>query len=263
MFLQTVRVTKPDPLKFMGYELGSVTTFKHDGNECLCIINGEFTGEKMRTVLDKFINKYICCSKCKLPEIVLKVEGGKIKGDCKSCGNNSLLDNKHRMASYIVKSSVTTGEVTKKKGKQGDKGGQVSEAEEKKVTKKRVKKVRAFSDPAIKAFRDKLKEKNYPMSDKDETVAELLKTYVAVFQRNREEEGATKKRNVQRAYRNLKVLKIPLEKQSMYGYLLFNSLFSMNIANQIEKEAGVLSNLYEVGCSNRSEVTEVLRCNTK
>lgn len=229
----------------MGYELGSVTTYKQDRKECLCIINGEFEEDKMQTVLDRFIIKYVCCSKCKLPEIVLKIEEGKIKGDCKSCGNNVLLDNKHRMASYIVKSASTT-DGKKKKGKQGDKNEAADKAAKLFAAKKRVKKEKVLSDPAVKLFKTKLTEKNFPLNDKDETIKSLAETYSEVFQKNRKAEGATKKKNIEKAYRNLRALKIPVEKQVLYGYFIFNTLFTKNIANQVDKEASVLKDIYEV-----------------
>lgn len=246
----------------MGYELGSVTTFKQDRKECLCIINGEFEEDKMQSVLDRFIIKYVCCSKCKLPEIVLKIEDSKIKGDCKSCGNNNLLDNKHRMASYIVK-SASTNDTKRKKGNKGGKGGDTDTAAQLLTAKRRVRKERVFSDPSVKLFREKLAEKNYPLDAKDETIVGLLTAFSEVFHKNRKAEGATKKKNIKKAYRNLKVLKIPLDKQILYGYLIFNTLFTKNIANQIDKEGSILKDMFEVHLNYVSEVTETLRCNTK
>jgi translation initiation factor 5 len=53
--------------------------------------------------MDKFIEKYVCCPKCKLPEMYLTVNGDKINGKCDSCPFVGELDNKHRLASFIIK----------------------------------------------------------------------------------------------------------------------------------------------------------------
>lgn len=53
--------------------------------------------------MDKFIEKYVCCPKCKLPEMYLTVNGEKINGKCDSCPFVGELDNKHRLASFIIK----------------------------------------------------------------------------------------------------------------------------------------------------------------
>jgi translation initiation factor 5 len=72
----------------------------------------------LRKVLDKFIEKYICCPKCKLPEMHMQVIGDKIQGKCDSCPFVGDLDNKHKLATFIIKNppvakSMATGKVVK------------------------------------------------------------------------------------------------------------------------------------------------------
>jgi len=62
-------------LKFMGHELGSQTTCKGKGNDIDYIINGSFTDPEIKTMIDKFIEKYVICEKCTYPEITLKIKG--------------------------------------------------------------------------------------------------------------------------------------------------------------------------------------------
>lgn len=107
-------------LKFFGNEKASQTTFKEAGgkNNTQFIINGDFTEEELRKVLDKFIDKYICCPKCKLPEMHMQVVGDRIIGKCDSCPFVGDLDNKHRLAAFIIKNpplakSMATGKVVK------------------------------------------------------------------------------------------------------------------------------------------------------
>ena len=107
-------------LKFFGFEKASSTTFKEAGgkNNTNYIINGDFSEEELRKVLDKFIEKYICCPKCKLPEMHMSVIGEKINGKCDSCPFVGELDSKHSLAKFIIKNpplakNMATGKVVK------------------------------------------------------------------------------------------------------------------------------------------------------
>jgi len=57
----------------------------------------------MRKNLDKFIEKYILCQKCKLPEMLIKIKNNKVIGNCECCGVKSELDNTHRLATFILR----------------------------------------------------------------------------------------------------------------------------------------------------------------
>merc|ERR1711957_65473 len=59
--------------------------------------------------VDKFIEKYVLCSGCNLPEIDLQVKKGNICATCKACGWRGDLDNMHKVASFIVKNPPDTG----------------------------------------------------------------------------------------------------------------------------------------------------------
>lgn len=107
-------------LKWFGTEKASQTTFKEAGgkNNTNYIINGEFSEEDLRKVLDKYIDKYVLCPKCKLPEMHMQVVGDKITGKCDSCPFVGDLDNKHRLAAFIIKKpplakNMATGKVIK------------------------------------------------------------------------------------------------------------------------------------------------------
>lgn len=58
----------------MGYELGSQTIFKVKGNDIQTVVNGSFQDDQIVETLDKFINRYIVCSKCTYPEIQMLVK---------------------------------------------------------------------------------------------------------------------------------------------------------------------------------------------
>lgn len=58
----------------MGYELGSQTIYKVKGNDIQTVVNGSFQEDQIVETLDKFINRYIVCSKCTYPEIQMLVK---------------------------------------------------------------------------------------------------------------------------------------------------------------------------------------------
>ena len=68
-----LRVRSEYPLKFMGYEKGSQTKYTVNKNEVNSIINGAFHEEELKELLDRFIEKYVLCKKCKYPEMSIKV----------------------------------------------------------------------------------------------------------------------------------------------------------------------------------------------
>lgn len=139
-------------LKWFGSEKASQTTFKEAGgkNNTNYIINGDFSEEDLRKVLDKFIDKYILCPKCKLPEMHMQVVGDKITGKCDSCPFVGDLDSKHKLAAFIIKKpplakSMATGKIIKVEqpspGLQIDKKEDKKKKEEEKMETKEEEKV--------------------------------------------------------------------------------------------------------------------------
>lgn len=112
-------ITPPEyPVKFIGYELGSQTDIKNGEYT----INGKHQLEKLEEILEKFIAKYILCqsTSCGLPEIKIFITNNEIKAKCTACPHVSSLDNKHKMASYIIKNPPNI--TSKIKGKTIDEG---------------------------------------------------------------------------------------------------------------------------------------------
>merc|ERR1711948_212464 len=67
------------------------------------IINGHHDTPVFQTMLDKFIEKYVLCQKCHLPEIDMKIKKGDILAGCAACGWTGELDNNHKLAAFIIK----------------------------------------------------------------------------------------------------------------------------------------------------------------
>merc|ERR1712039_908741 len=50
-----------------------------------------------------FLEKYVLCENCHLPEIDMAIKKGNITGRCKACGWMGDLDNGHKLAAFITK----------------------------------------------------------------------------------------------------------------------------------------------------------------
>lgn len=60
----------------------------------------------MLKFLDKFIDKYILCPKCRYPELHLRIKGEKkkaeIHGKCESCGFKGAMDQNHKIVNTML-----------------------------------------------------------------------------------------------------------------------------------------------------------------
>merc|ERR1712139_342929 len=95
---------------WFGSELGAQSTYTNkDGEGERAIVNGHHDTPIFQTMLDKFIDTYVLCRNCHLPEIDMNVKKGLIVAKCKACGWSGELDNCHKLAAYIVKNPPDAG----------------------------------------------------------------------------------------------------------------------------------------------------------
>eukprot|EP00172_Hildenbrandia_rubra_P000563 Plantae.Rhodophyta-Hildenbrandia_rubra.ctg13.p1 GENE.Plantae.Rhodophyta-Hildenbrandia_rubra.ctg13~~Plantae.Rhodophyta-Hildenbrandia_rubra.ctg13.p1 ORF type:complete len:424 (-),score=127.96 Plantae.Rhodophyta-Hildenbrandia_rubra.ctg13:2931-4202(-) len=130
--------------KFFGCELGAQT--KDDDANNVYIVNGAHSGKDLGDILQKFINMFVLCENCKLPETDLKVrKNGDIVQKCNACGCTSMCDATHKLCTFI-KNNPPNGK--------GGKGGKGSKEERRKK----------------KGKKPSLKERNEGVSDGKEDV---------------------------------------------------------------------------------------------
>ena len=107
--------------KFFGCELGAQTTFDEKNDRY--IVNGAHDANRLRELLDVFIDKFVLCKSCKNPETELVIlKSGRteeIIRDCKACGERTGVDMRHKLTTFIVKNPP----VKIKKGKNKNTGG--------------------------------------------------------------------------------------------------------------------------------------------
>jgi len=106
--------------KFFGCELGAQTSFDEKNDRY--IVNGAHNADRLRELLDVFIDKFVLCKSCKNPEtelIILKVNRTEdIIRDCKACGERTGVDMRHKLTTFIVRNPP----VKIKKGKNKNTG---------------------------------------------------------------------------------------------------------------------------------------------
>lgn len=106
--------------KFFGCELGAQTSFDEKNDRY--IVNGAHNADRLRELLDIFIDKFVLCKSCKNPEtelIILKVNRSEdIIRDCKACGERTGVDMRHKLTTFIVRNPP----VKIKKGKNKNTG---------------------------------------------------------------------------------------------------------------------------------------------
>ncbi|GFZ43629.1 Probable eukaryotic translation initiation factor 5 [Saitozyma sp. JCM 24511] len=112
------------PTKFFGCELGAQTSFANDRY----IVNGAHQADRLRELLDTFIDKFVLCPSCKNPETELVITGKgnneDIHRDCKACGRQNGVDMRHKLITFILKNPPKK----KVKGGKGGKKGMTAEA---------------------------------------------------------------------------------------------------------------------------------------
>lgn len=131
--------------KFCGCELGASSKF--EAAEGKAIVNGIHPEGEVQIVIDKFIERFVLCPKCKLPEIDLGVVQGRVLGSCNACGFSGDMDNAHKVATFIVKNPPANNDSTMGKNKKDshkrsskESGSGAKEKKEKKEKEKEKKK---------------------------------------------------------------------------------------------------------------------------
>mmetsp|Transcript_26660 Transcript_26660/g.64764 ORF Transcript_26660/g.64764 Transcript_26660/m.64764 type:complete len:429 (+) Transcript_26660:179-1465(+) len=133
--------------RFFGYELGAQTQINEA--EGTYIVNGQHEQIVLAETLQKFINGFVLCTNCKLPETDIKVDKRQvIKQVCSACGHSEPVDMLHKLCTYIINnppSSYDKGfrkkeKETTKEGKKGKKNRDSDGTDKKSKSKKGSKK---------------------------------------------------------------------------------------------------------------------------
>jgi len=92
------------PTKFFGIELGAQS--KYESKTDRAIVNGAHTAPDLQKILAKYIQAFILCPRCGLPEIKWSLTKTHIKIDCAACGHNGEINTQHKLLTYILKTKA-------------------------------------------------------------------------------------------------------------------------------------------------------------
>ena len=87
--------------KFCGCELGAQTTYNDDTERS--IVNGAHETRVLQDKLSVYIEKFVLCPACKLPETSYKIKHEIIYHNCLACGAREPCDMQHKLTTYILK----------------------------------------------------------------------------------------------------------------------------------------------------------------
>ena len=150
--------------KFFGCELGAQTTYSAETDRA--VVNGAHSDGVLQQMIHRYVEKFVICPQCGLPETDYKIKSEIIWHKCAACGAKEMVDMSHKLCTYILaqnkkqkKESAKADKGKKGKGKGKDKES-VSESKSSKDKDKKKKDKKDDKDKKKKKKKDKDKEKS-------------------------------------------------------------------------------------------------------
>ncbi len=86
--------------KFFGCELGSQTKYEADTDRA--IVNGSHNAPDLQNHLSRYIESFVLCKNCRLPETYYKVKHEIISQKCNACGSVEPVEMTHKLTTFIL-----------------------------------------------------------------------------------------------------------------------------------------------------------------
>ncbi|CAM9782803.1 unnamed protein product [Ectocarpus fasciculatus] len=154
---------KRDPgevCKFFGTELGAQTRYNEEDERA--IVNGAHTNATLQQLVHKYVELFVLCPNCRLPESKYKIKNGAIFHKCYACGAKEMVDMSHKLCTYIVNTAKKA-----KKSKDKDKDTAKDSKERKREKKEKKKEEESMNgDDSVKEKKEK-KKKDKKKRDKE------------------------------------------------------------------------------------------------
>jgi len=119
--------------KFFGCELGSQTTYAVDTDRA--IVNGAHKDMDLQNHLSRYIECFVLCKNCRLPETHYKIKDGLISQKCLACGSKDSVDMTHKLTAFILAQHKKHKEASKSSGKDAKKKDKKDKSVDKKSSK--------------------------------------------------------------------------------------------------------------------------------
>jgi translation initiation factor 5 len=175
----------PEITKFFGFELGAQTTFSVE-EDSRAVVNGSHSSQDLQQLLTKYIEMFVLCKNCKLPETHYKIKGGIINQKCLACGSKESCDMTHKLTTFILKQHQKAKaddpdkekkkEKKEKKEKSESSNGAGEEVKEKKPKKDKEKSAEKEKKPKKdkKKDEDHVNEDGVEEEDEEETDSDAI-----------------------------------------------------------------------------------------
>jgi translation initiation factor 5 len=153
--------------KFFGCELGAQTTYSAETDRA--IVNGAHTDGVLQELVHRYVEKFVLCPNCNLPETEYKIKNEAIFHKCKACGAKEMVDMTHKLCKFILAENkkAKAGKAKKDKDVKKKKGKDDSDEDKKKKKKDKDKKG--------KTDKDKKKDKKLKSGEeKDDYIKDAL-----------------------------------------------------------------------------------------
>mmetsp|Transcript_6918 Transcript_6918/g.7554 ORF Transcript_6918/g.7554 Transcript_6918/m.7554 type:complete len:405 (-) Transcript_6918:174-1388(-) len=148
--------------KHFGCEIGAQTTYNDQTDKA--IVNGAHSDKVLQDCVHKYIQEFVLCPNCALPETDYKIKNGCIFHRCKACGAKDMVNMNHKLCAYILAQDKKAKKDGKKKG---GKDKETKEADVEKEVKKKKKKEKDGDDEKKKEKKDKKKKDKKDKKKKD------------------------------------------------------------------------------------------------
>ena len=185
--------------KFFGCELGAQTTYANDR----AIVNGAHTDDTLQKLIHRYIELFVLCPNCKLPETEYKIKNEVIWHRCAACGAKEMVDMGHKLCNYILaqhkkdlKEAKKAGKKDKKSGKKGkkdDSDDDKKKKKDKKKDKKDKKKDKKEKENGEDDSKDYLKEAMFGKKEETTVVSDDEDSASAASEAGVDDEGAMSK----------------------------------------------------------------------
>ena len=149
--------------KFFGCELGAQTTYSEETDRA--IINGAHTDDALQNLMHRYIELFVLCPNCRLPETEYKIKNECIFHRCMACGCKDMVDMNHKLCNYILAQDKKAKKDAKSKGKK-DKDKDKKKKDKKKDDSDEEKKKKK-KDSKKDSKKDKKKDKKKDDGDDD------------------------------------------------------------------------------------------------
>lgn len=151
--------------KFFGCEMGAQTTFNEDTMKA--IVNGAHTDPKLQDCVHKYVEKFVLCPNCGLPETVYSIKQGCIWHKCAACGAKEMVDMNHKLCTFILSQEKKLKDKKKKDKKEKAKKGEDDGSDKAEKKKKKKKSKDSDDDKKEKKKKDKKKKDKKKSKKKD------------------------------------------------------------------------------------------------